>query len=168
MTRLVVSKHSGVHPRSFPAPTQLLSHHGRSEGGKLLKSAQRGFWVGGKTVSVLHFSKCPLCQSRHSCSCVTRKEGLAVGSGSASVFYHFFIFVPWLLSWAWQHLCATFRGWTTLSRYNPGQKCREMGAQGVPGDTSPVPNSHAAKHLLVLRKGKICPGLFSHKNLEWK
>lgn len=29
------------------------------------------------------------------------KEGaLAVGSGSSSVFYHFFVFVPWLLSWA--------------------------------------------------------------------
>lgn len=76
-----------------------------------------------------------------------KEGGLAVGSGSTSVFCHFFLSVPWLLSWARQQLCAAmFRGWTTLSRYNPQQKCREMGTRCGPGDTSPVPNSHAAKH----------------------
>ena len=93
-----------------------------------------------------------------------KEGGLAAGSGKhASAFYHlFFVFVPWLLSWAWQQLCAaTFRGRIMLSAYNPGQKCRGMGAVSPGRPILPQTHKQPRTCLCCLNwKAKICPGTF--------
>lgn len=149
--RLVISRQLGIHLTSLPAPTRLRSHHGEVRVENVEVSIKRflSWWQNCVSVWVvhnaafLHMSTLPEQAFPLLCD---QEGGLAVGSGSTSVFYHFSLFVPWLLSWAQQLLCAaTFRDWTTLSRYKPGQNCREMGTHCGPGDSSPVPNSHAAK-----------------------
>lgn len=113
----------------------------------------------------------PICSSPNICfpeqaflSLCDKEGGLAVGSGrhAASFCHCFFIFVPWLLSWAWLQLYAgTFRGRITLSGYKPGQKCRAMGAMSLGMPVLPQTHKQPSTCLCGLnRKARICPGTF--------